>query len=42
MDLFGFSGCQKNVPVYKRFLYNHLYRNSKIRNILRKSGEEFN
>ncbi len=36
MKLYG--GCQKNVPVFKRFFYNHLCRNSAIRNIIMKSG----
>jgi 5-methyltetrahydropteroyltriglutamate--homocysteine methyltransferase len=33
-----YSGCQKNVPVLKCFFYNHLCRNSFIRNIIMKSG----
>ena len=33
-----YSGCQKSVPILKRFFYNHLCRNSVIRNIIMKSG----
>jgi len=28
-----YSGCQKTVPLSKRFFYNHIYRNSIFRNI---------
>jgi hypothetical protein len=30
----SYSGCQKNVPVLKRFFYNHLCRNSVFRNFI--------
>ena len=33
-----YSGCQKNVLLFKRFFYNHLYRNSLFRNIIMESG----
>ena len=37
----AYSGCQKNVPVFKRFFlqpYKRLYPNSVIRNIIMESG----
>jgi hypothetical protein len=36
-----YSGCQKNVPVFKRFFlqpYIRLCRNSVVRNIIMESG----
>ena len=33
-----YSGCQKNVPLYNQFFYNHLYRNSLFWNIFMESG----
>jgi len=36
-----YSGCQKNVPIFKRFFlqpYTRLCRNSVIQNIIMKSG----
>jgi hypothetical protein len=33
-----YSACQKNVPVFKRFFYNHLCRNSVFLNIIMENG----
>jgi hypothetical protein len=38
-SLLIYSGCQKNVAVFKRFFDNHLSRNSVMRNIRMESGE---
>jgi hypothetical protein len=36
--LIAYRGCQKNVPLFERFFYNHLYCPSVLRNFLLKSG----
>ena len=41
VEIAGYSGCQKNVAVFKRFFlqpYNRLYPHSVIRNISMESG----